>query len=65
MTEHPYQPGTVWVPRRGKAAPRRVVDLWYDYQAGRRCVIYAGTTTRESFSVTLDTFRRWAGEQIK
>ena len=69
MPDHPYQPGTVWAPKQGKAAPRRVTDrpsftmsiypddapvIWY-WQRDTRGNDWLGESTPRAF-------RRWAGE---
>jgi hypothetical protein len=70
MNDHPFQPGTVWAPKRGKAKPRRVVapkpvrvtaGSWMAEFIARKDVVWYD---RADYPVTLDTFRRWAGEKI-
>lgn len=73
MTDHPYQPGTKWAPKRGSGKPRTVVEprkdihpqipagSWFDEFLKRPDIIWYAEA---DWPVTLATFRRWAGEQV-
>lgn len=67
VTDHPYQPGTVWAPKKGGRerfvvqSPRRRPmpnEVWYQPRISK----YEVGPAR---GVLVVTFARWAGEQIK
>lgn len=69
---HPYQPGTVWAPKKGKGKPRHIIEpspvchgiTWSKYAIWYQPALADGRLGKARMC-WITTMQDWAGEQVK